>query len=78
MYRPASSSYVTVKPFPQDIRNELGMKRSQPGILVQATARTAGDRYVYYREFYIPPVGHALYFSEEVAFVQERHRPLRK
>jgi DNA-binding GntR family transcriptional regulator len=71
-------SYVSVKPFPRDIRTELGMKRSKPGMLVQATARTTEDRYVYYQEFYIPPVGHALYFSEEVAIVPERHRPLRK
>jgi GntR family transcriptional regulator len=71
-------SYVTVKPFPRDIRTELGMKRSQPGMLVQTTARAPGDRYVYYQEFYVPPVGRALYFSEEVAFVPERHRPLRK
>jgi len=31
-------SYVSVKPFPRDIRIELGMKGSQPGMLVQATA----------------------------------------
>ena len=49
----------------------------QLGMFVQATARTADDQYVYYQEFYIPRVDRPIYFSEEVAFVPERHRALR-
>lgn len=71
-------SYVTVRRFPKEICTELGMKPNQPGMLVQATARTADDQYVYYQEFYIPRVDRPLYFSEEVGFVPETHRALRK
>jgi GntR family transcriptional regulator len=70
-------SYVTVRTFPKDVYTELGMKRSQLGMFVQATARTSDDQYVYYQEFYIPRVDRPLYFSEEVAFVPERHLALR-
>ena len=71
-------SYITVKRFPKEICTELGMKPNQLGMLVQATARTADDQYVYYQEFYIPRVDRPLYFSEEVGFVPETHRALRK
>jgi len=70
-------SSVTVKTFPKEVCTELGMKSKQPGMLVQATARTADDQYVYYQEFYVPRTDRPLYFSEEVAFVPERHRALR-
>ena len=70
-------SYVTVVPFPMEVRRELGMKRNDVGLFVQATARTADDQYAYYQEFYIPRVDRALYFSEEVAFVPERHGALK-
>lgn len=70
-------SYVTVQTFPKEICTELGMKPSQLGMFVRATARTADDQYVYYQEFYVPRVDRPLYFSEEVAFVPERHRALK-
>ena len=70
-------SSVTVKTFPRDICREIGMNSSQAGMFVQATARTADDQYVYYQEFYVPRVDRPLYFSEEVAFVPDRHRALR-
>lgn len=70
-------SYVTVQTFPKEIRTELGMKTSQLGMFVQATARAGDDEYIYYQEFYVPRVDRPLYFSEEVAFVPERHRALR-
>lgn len=70
------ASYVIVRDFPKEVCRELGMKRSEVGLFVQATARTADDQYVYYQEFYIPKVSRALYFSEEVAFVPERHLAL--
>jgi GntR family transcriptional regulator len=66
-------SYVKVTKFPKAICREIKLKPSEPGLFVQATARTADDKYVYYQEFYIPRVDRALYFSEEVAFVPERH-----
>lgn len=69
-------SYVTVMNFPKEICTEMGIKRSQSGMFVQATARTADEQYVYYQEFYIPKVARPLYFSEEVVFVPERHLPL--
>jgi DNA-binding GntR family transcriptional regulator len=70
-------SYLTVQRFPSEVARELGMKRNDVGLFVQATARTADDQYVYYQEFYIPRVDRALYFSEEVAFVPERHGALK-
>lgn len=66
-------SYVTIKTFPKEICKEIKLKPGKPGMFVQATARTADDLYVYFQEFYIPPTGRALHFSEEVAFVPERH-----
>jgi GntR family transcriptional regulator len=71
-------SYLTLRRFPKEICTELGMKPNQLGMVVQATARTADDQYVYYQEFYIPQVDRPLYFSEEVGFVPETHRALRK
>ena len=70
-------SYVTVKRFPTEVSREIGMKRNDVGLFVQATARTAEDQHVYYQEFYVPRVDRALYFSEEVAFVPERHGALK-
>lgn len=70
-------SYVTAQSFPADVARELGMKRNAVGLFVQATARTSEDQYLYYQEFYIPRVDRALYFSEEVAFVPERHGALK-
>lgn len=69
-------SYVTVMNFSKEICAEMGIKPSQSGMFVQATARTADEQYVYYQEFYIPKVSRPLYFSEDVAFVPERHLPL--
>jgi GntR family transcriptional regulator len=66
-------SYVTIGKFPSDICNEIGMKRSSLGLFVQATARTADEQYIYYQEFYVPKVDRALYFSEDVGLVPERH-----
>lgn len=66
-------SYVTLRTFPKEICKEIKLKPGNPGLFVQATARTAEDQYVYYQEFYVPRTDRALYFSEEVAFVPERH-----
>ncbi|MGE0873526.1 MAG: GntR family transcriptional regulator [Burkholderiales bacterium] len=66
-------SYVTIKTFPKEIGREIKLKPGKPGLFVQATARTADDQYVYYQEFYVPRTNRALHFSEEVAFVPERH-----
>ena len=70
-------SYVVIKRFPREICNEIAMPRSAVGLFVQSTARTIDEQYVYYQEFYIPKVDRALYFSEEVGLVSERHFDLK-
>lgn len=65
-------SYVTIKGFPSDVCNELGVKLNSVGLFVQCTARTTDDQYVYYQEYYIPKVDRALYFSEDVDLPPEQ------